>query len=74
MQSKHKQTVNITDENLTDYSFLRRYHYITKSKNYLKRRYRIPMFIETPCSIHYQTIIILSYLLMYKVTIIGTIK
>ena len=32
--------VNIADETLTDYSFLSRYHY-TKSKNYLKRRYRI---------------------------------
>ena len=42
MQSKHKQTncVNIADETLTDYSFLRRHRYI-KSKNYLKRRYRI---------------------------------
>ncbi len=41
-------------ETLTDYSFLSRYHY-TKSKNYLKRRYRIrhwiPMFIGTPCTI-----------------------
>ena len=44
--------MNIADETLTDYSFLSRYHY-TKSKNYLKRRYRIrhwiPMFIGTPC-------------------------
>ena len=52
MQSKHKQNVNIADETLTDYSFLSRYHY-TKSKNYLKRRYRIRhwilMFIWTPC-------------------------
>ena len=41
MQSKHKQqNVNIADENLTDYSFISRYYY-TKSKNYLKRRYRI---------------------------------
>ena len=41
MQSKHKQTnVNIADKTLTDYSFLSRYHY-TKSKNYLKRLYRI---------------------------------
>ena len=51
-QNINKQIVNIIDENLTDYSFLSRYHY-TKSKNYLKRRYRIrhwiPMFIETPC-------------------------
>ena len=39
--SKHKQKkINIADEPLTDYSFLSRYHY-TKSKNYLKRRYRI---------------------------------
>ena len=38
MQSK--QNVNIADETLTDYSFLSRYHY-AKSKNYLKRRYRI---------------------------------
>ena len=29
----NKQNVNIADETLTDYSFLRRYHY-TKSKNY----------------------------------------
>ena len=44
--------MNIADENLTDYSFLSRYYY-TKSKNYLKRRYRIrhwiPMFFGTPC-------------------------
>ena len=37
------------------YSFLSRYHY-TKSKNYLKRLYRIrhwiPMFIGTPCTFH----------------------
>ena len=39
-QNVNKQNVNIADETLTDYSFLRRYHY-TKSKNYLKRRYRI---------------------------------
>ena len=36
----YTQIVNIADENLTDYSFLSRYHY-TKSKNDLKRRYRI---------------------------------
>ena len=36
----NNQNVNIADETLTDYSFLSRYHY-TKSKNYLKRRYRI---------------------------------
>ena len=35
-----KKIVNIADENLTDYSFLSRFHY-TKSKNYLIRRYRI---------------------------------
>jgi len=50
-QNISKQIVNIADENLTDYSFLSRYHY-TKSKNYLKRRYRnrhsIPMFFGTP--------------------------
>ena len=42
MQSKHKQTncKHIADETFTDYSFLIRYHY-TKSKNNLKRRYRI---------------------------------
>jgi len=39
-QNLNKQIVNIADETLTDYSFLRRYHY-TKSKNCLKRRYRI---------------------------------
>ena len=36
----NKQIVNIADETLTDYSFLSMYHY-TKSKNYLKRRFRI---------------------------------
>ena len=36
----NKQIVSIADENFTDHSFLSRYHY-TKSKNYLKRRYRI---------------------------------
>ena len=50
-QNINKQNVNIADETLTDYSFLRRYHY-TKSKNCLKRRYRIrhliPMIIGTP--------------------------
>ena len=48
-----KQIVNIAGENLTDHSFLSRYHY-TKSKNNLKERYRIrywiPMFIGTPCT------------------------
>ena len=43
---------NVNDETLTDYSFLSRYH-CTKSKNYLKRRYRIrhwiPMLVGTPC-------------------------
>ena len=50
--SQNKQNVNIADETITDYSFLSRYH-CTKSKNSLKRRYRIrhwiPMFIGTPC-------------------------
>ena len=39
-QNINKQNVNMADKTLTDYSFLSRYHY-TKSKNYLKRRYRI---------------------------------
>ena len=39
-QNINKQNVNIADETITDYSFLRRYHF-TKSRNYLKRRYRI---------------------------------
>ena len=39
-QNINKKNVNKADETLTDYSFLSRYHY-TKSKNYLKRRYRI---------------------------------
>ena len=47
----NKQIVNVADENLTDYSFRRMYHY-AKSKNYLKGRYRIrhwiQMFIGTP--------------------------
>ena len=51
-QNINKQNVNIADETLTDYSFFSRYHY-TKSKEFLKRRYRIrhwiPMFIGTPC-------------------------
>ena len=34
-QNINKQNVNITDETLTDYSFLSRYHQ-TKLKNYLK--------------------------------------
>ena len=50
----NKQNVNLADDTLTDYSFLSKYYY-TKSKNYLKRRYRIrhwiPMFIGTPCSV-----------------------
>ena len=41
-QNINKQIVNIADGTLTDYSFLIRYHY-TKSKNYLKRRYRISL-------------------------------
>ena len=49
-QNINKQNVNIADETLTDYSFLSRYYY-NKSKNYLKKRYRIrhwiPMFIGT---------------------------
>ena len=39
-QNINKQNVNIADETLTDYSLMSRYHF-TKSKNYLKRRYRI---------------------------------
>ena len=54
-QNINKQNVNIADETLTDYNFLSRYH-DTKSKNYLKRRYRIrhwiPMFFGTPCIFH----------------------
>ena len=54
MQSNiNKQNVNIADETLKDNSFFSRYHY-TKSKNYLKRWYRIchciSMFIGTPCT------------------------
>ena len=51
-QNRNKPNLNLADETHTDYSFLSRYHF-TKSKNYLKRRYRIrhwiPMFIGTPC-------------------------
>ena len=43
-QTINKQFVNIADESLTDYSFLSWYHY-TKTKNYLKRRYRIRHWI-----------------------------
>ena len=53
-QHINKQNVNIADETLSAFLIGNRYHY-TKSKNYLKRRYRIrhwiPMFIGTPCSI-----------------------
>ena len=56
IQNINKQNVNIADETLTDYGFLSMYHY-TKSKNYLKRRYRIrhwfPMFIGTPCRMNF---------------------
>ena len=49
--SQNKHILNLTDENLTYYSFLSRYH---KRKHYLKRRYWIrhwiPMFIGTPCT------------------------
>ena len=52
-QNINKQIVNISDENLTDYSFLSRYHF-NKSKNFLRRQYRIrhsefPCFFGTPC-------------------------
>ena len=39
-QNINKQNVTIADEILTAFSVGNRYHY-TKSKNYLKRRYRI---------------------------------
>ena len=39
-QKINKQNVNIADKTLTDYSYLSRYHN-SKSKNHLKRRYRI---------------------------------
>ena len=45
-QNMNKQNVNIADEILTDYNFLSKYHY-TKSKNYLKRLYRLRQWI--PC-------------------------
>ena len=45
-QNINKKIVNIADENLTDYSFLSRYHY-TKSKNYLKDD--IEFVTEFPC-------------------------
>jgi len=55
MQWKHKQTnCKHRDENLSDFSFLSRYHH-TKSKNYLKRQYRIrhwiPMSILDICTV-----------------------
>ena len=63
-QNINKQNANKADETLTDYSFLSRYHY-TKSKNYLKRRYRIrhwiPMSFGTPCSIKRIEAILLFY-------------
>ena len=45
-QDINNQIVNIADENLTDYSFLSRYHY-TKLKKYLKDD--IEFVIEFPC-------------------------
>ena len=39
-QNTNKQIFNKADENLSDYSFLSKYHY-TKSNNYLKRLCRI---------------------------------
>ena len=55
MQSKHKQTkCEHSRRNSYRLQLFSRYHY-SKSKNYLKRRYRIrhwiPMFIGTPCTI-----------------------
>ena len=51
-QNINNQIVNIADKKLTNYSFHSRYPY-TKSKNYLKRQYRIchwiPMFTGTLC-------------------------
>ena len=47
-QNINKQIVNIADENLTEYSFLSRYHYI-KSKNYWKDD--IEFVTELPCSL-----------------------
>ena len=51
----------VVDKTHTDYSFLSRYHY-TKSKNYLKRRYRIrpwiAMFIGTPCGLYILNVIL----------------
>ena len=41
-QNINKQTVNIADENLTDYSFLSKYRYWI--------RHWIPIFIGTPCT------------------------
>ena len=68
MQSKHKQNVNIADETLTDYSFLSRYHY-TKSKNYLKRRYRIykddiEFVTKFPC------LLVFKWYLFYKYKVV----
>ena len=55
MQSKHKQT-KCENSRRNYYSFLSRYH-CTKSRNYLKRRYRIrhliPMFIGMISKIFY---------------------
>ena len=63
-QNINKQNVNIADENITYYSFLRRYRF-TESRNYLKRRYRIrhwiPMFIGTPCSLKYYNVYDISW-------------
>ena len=62
MQSKHKQT-NCKHSRRKSYRlhFLSRHHY-TKSKNYLKRRYRVPMFIGTPCILVYILTTVLDFL------------
>ena len=46
-QNINKQIVNIADKNLTDYSFLSRYHY-TKSKNYSKDDIEFPCLLGHP--------------------------
>ena len=56
----NKQILNIAGENLTENSFLSRYHY-TKSKNYLNDDIEIVsqtlMFIGTPCTLKIDSIL-----------------
>ena len=69
MQSKHNQTKS-EHSRRNSYS---RYHW-TKSKNYLKRRYRIrhwiPMFIGTPCTLTILVVYSRSFVIFLQTKVI----